>query len=97
MPNHVHAIVRPLAGNSLEAITKSWKQYSSIRINRIRGTKGEIWQSEAFDRIIRDEEHLWRVIQYIGGNPIKAKLPKEEYSLWLRAEWDALGWKFEDR
>jgi putative transposase len=99
MPNHVHAIVRPLdeRAKPLEAIVGSWKQFSARRFNRARGAKGDIWQEETFDRIIRDEEHLWRAIQYIGRNPDLANLSPDAYTLWVRPEWEALGWTFESR
>jgi putative transposase len=58
--------------------------------------KGELWQEESFDRIIRDEEHLWRCIQYIGNNPGRARLPTVEWRRWIRPEWKALGWRFEE-
>lgn len=97
MPNHLHAIIRPLDPevHPLEEIVGSWKQFSSRRINRCLRTHGELWYEESFDRIIRDEEHLWRVMQYIGRNPVKANLPVGAYSLWIRPEWEALGWRFE--
>jgi len=56
---------------------------------------GTIWQKESFDRIIRDPEHLYRVIQYIGRNPAKAGLAANQYLLWIRPSWIQQGWKFE--
>lgn len=96
MPNHVHAIVRPIDHQShpLESLIGGWKQFTTIRINHRNQTTGALWQEECFDRIIRDEEHLWRVIQYIGRNPLRAMLPPEDYALWIRPEWEALGWRF---
>jgi putative transposase len=65
MPNHAHVIIRPTQCelHSLEAIVGSWKQYSSRRINKLLERKGDLWQEESFDRIIRDEEHLYRALQ----------------------------------
>lgn len=99
MPNHVHAIVRPTepARYPLEKIVGGWKQFSARRINEALGIRGELWQSEPFDRIIRDEEHLYRVLQYIGRNPEKAGLSRETCVLWVRPEWEKLGWTFEWR
>ena len=94
MPNHFHAIVRPLGNHSLEDILGSWKKFTSRRINALEGTSTELWQQESFDRIIRDEEHLWRTIQYIGRNPQLAGLTPEACPLWIRPEWQALGWRF---
>jgi putative transposase len=96
MPNHVHAIVRPMQPQThrLENILKSWKSYAGRRINELTGKSGELWQLESYDRIIRDEEHLWHTIQYIGRNPQQAQLPPQTCPRWIRPEWEALGWKF---
>lgn len=97
MPNHVHAVVRPLspATQPLETIMKGWKGRSGRDINLIRNSSGTIWQRESFDRIIRDPEHLYRVIQYIGRNPAKAGLATDHYQLWIRPSWVQQGWNFE--
>jgi REP element-mobilizing transposase RayT len=99
MPNHTHAVVRPLACtvHPLEAIAGSWKQFSAKRINDCTGGKGDLWQEESFDRIVRNEEHLYRCLQYIGRNPSKARLTTNECRLWIRPEWVALGWDFEKK
>jgi hypothetical protein len=65
------------------------------RINLHLGTTGEVWQDECYDRIVRDEEHLYRCLQYIGRNPTMAGLTRDECPLWINPEWLALGWKFE--
>jgi putative transposase len=98
MPNHVHAILRPLACtvHPLETILGSWKQFSSRRINGQSGAKGDLWQQESYDRIVRDEEHLYRCLQYIGRNPAKAGLARNECPIWIRPEWAALGWKLDE-
>jgi putative transposase len=97
MPNHVHVIVRPLSCEveSLERILQSWKRYTSREINRRHGLRGSFWQEESFDRIIRDEEHLYRAVQYIGSNPSKARLDPKRCPRWIRPEWKSMGWKFE--
>jgi REP element-mobilizing transposase RayT len=99
MPNHVHTIVRPLRSEDepLERILQSWKLHTALEINRQFGLQGTLWQEESFDRIIRDEEHLYRAIQYIGANPGKAGgLDREHCPMWIRPEWEELGWKFEN-
>jgi REP element-mobilizing transposase RayT len=97
MPNHVHAVVRPLTPVALplEMVLQQWKGGSSCKINRLLKQSGTLWQRESFDRIIRDEEHLWRVIQYIGRNPRNAGLSPSDVRLWIRPAWTALGWRFE--
>jgi REP element-mobilizing transposase RayT len=99
MANHVHAILRPLQPeiHPLENILGSWKSFTSRHINAVIKTDKAQWQEESYDRIIRDEEHLWRTIQYVGRNPEKAGLPRESCELWIKPEWEALGWMFEWR
>ena len=89
MPNHVHAVVRPLAPATmpLETVLQRWKGASSCDIQRHLRQPGPLWQRESFDRIIRDEEHLYRVIQYIGRNPKNAGLSPGVIPLWLRPTW----------
>jgi len=97
MPNHVHCIVRPLqtSDRDLEDFIGSWKSFSARRINASLKLSGALWQDESYDRIIRNEEHLWKSIQYIGRNPKRANLSAEACHLWLNPEWQNLSWTFE--
>ena len=95
MPNHVHLVVRPFDGFELEDVIGQVKNYSSIKINHRMGSRGALWQDESYDRIIRDEEHLYRVIQYIGRNPTKCGLLHPDAIRWVHAEWIAAGWGVE--
>lgn len=97
MPNHVHLVVRPLQPKThpLESILQSCKRHASREINQQLGRRGTLWQEESFDRILRDEAHLYRAIQYIGRNPSKARLKDGEYVLWMNPEWEKRGWGFE--
>jgi REP element-mobilizing transposase RayT len=98
MPNHVHAIVQPLCPTiyALETILGSWKQFASREINILRQAAGSLWQEEGFDRILRDAEHLYRVLQTIGRNPRNAVLALNECLRWVNPAWVACGWMFED-
>ena len=98
MPNHVHVLVRPFsdAEQPLEAIEQAWKTHSSRGVNRARGVEGQLWQPESFDRIVRDEEHLWRCLQYIGSNPRRATLRAHQTRRWICPAWLAAGWKFDE-
>ena len=96
MPNHCHLIVKPIAGHCLEGILRAWKGYVAWQINRAVGGSGTIWQQESYDRIVRDEEHLYRVVQYIGHNPAKAGLPPDRWYRWIHPRWQQAGWNFVD-
>jgi putative transposase len=98
MPNHVHVVLRPLlpGKDALERILQSRKRQSSREINLLLERSGSLWQEESFDRIIRDEEHLYRCIQYVGSNPRRAGLAPEMCPRWVRPSWHKLGWGFVD-
>jgi hypothetical protein len=68
--------------------------FSSREINAAQGTRGKLWQHESYDRIVRDEEHLWRCLQYIGDNPRRAGLRPHEARCWVSPSWVRTGWKF---
>lgn len=53
-----------------------------------------MWQEESYDRIVRDEEHLWRCVQYIGRNPQQAGLPADQWRRWIDPRWEQAGWGF---
>jgi putative transposase len=72
MPNHVHVILEQLQGWNLGQIVRSWKLFTTRRLNELHGTRGAIWASDYFDRYMRDEDHLQQTIGYVENNPIKA-------------------------
>lgn len=74
MPNHTHAVLRPLAGIDLSKITHSWKSYTSNEINRTLAMSGTLWHKESFDRIIRDQHEFEETIRYVLDNPKVAGL-----------------------
>ncbi len=82
MPNHVHVLVQPVAGQSLSDILHSWKSFSAKAINRLLERTGPVWQEESHDRIVRDLEHLIRCRDYITRNPEMARLREGEFVLY---------------
>ena len=75
MPNHVHVLIETLQ-TPLAEILHGWKSFTAKAANRLLGRQGEFWQTEYFDRFIRDEEHLGKAVRYIEMNPVKAGLVK---------------------
>ena len=96
MPNHVHSIVRPydLDDLALARILHSWKRHSAVKINQELGREGSLWQDECYDRLVRDESHLWNTLQYIGRNAEAAGLDIGECPTWVSPIWDSYGWTF---
>jgi len=75
MPNHVHAVFRPLAKHTLSAILHSWKSYTGVQANRLLGRSGEsFWESESYDHVMRDLEDFARWREYTINNPAAANL-----------------------
>ena len=94
MPNHCHLILRPFDGHELEDLIGAMKGVTARHINTALGQSGELWEQECFDRIIRDTVHLQRIVQYIGDNPEKAGLPRDQWFRWIDSEWQQAGWTF---
>lgn len=69
MPNHVHVLFCPLGDHALATILKSWKGFMAREINKRMGKTGRPWQDEYWDRLIRNEEHFIKVMEYIRENP----------------------------
>jgi putative transposase len=74
MPNHVHVLIEVMPGHSLASIVRKWKTYTAKQANKILGSQGPFWQSDYYDRYIRNEQHLEQAVLYVHGNPVKAGL-----------------------
>jgi putative transposase len=76
MPNHVHGIlmhedvgagyIRPL-----QRVMSTFKAAASRRVG------GKVWQRGYHDRVIRDEEELAALREYIQTNPLRWALDRE--------------------
>ena len=74
MPNHVHTLITPQEGFRLSDIVHSWKSFTAREANLILDRSGSFWQTEYFDRYIRNERHFAAALNYIEDNPVKAGL-----------------------
>ena len=68
MPNHVHILFKLYQGHQLTRIMHSIKSFTSKKINALENRTGRLWQSESYDRLIRDQEHFDNVVRYIIAN-----------------------------
>ncbi len=77
---------------SLGSLIAGFKSAVSKRINAMRGTPGaSLWQRNYYEHIIRDEDSLNRIREYIMHNPLSWSLDREnplckgkdEFDLWL--------------
>jgi len=91
MPTHVHLLFTALENErgepfSLAEIMKGIKGSSARNINKRLGRKGQLWQDESFDRIMRAGE-FQNKLEYIIANPINAGLtsrPGEYRWVWTQ-------------
>jgi putative transposase len=83
MPNHVHVLVQPMPGRGLLKLCESWKLWTARRINAAAGRRGTFWQGEGWDHLLRRPPYLAKFRNYIRLNPVKARLPSTDYTLWL--------------
>ena len=82
MPNHVHMVFVQNNESPLEKLVRSWKSFTSRRINSLMGREGSLWQRDYFDRLVRNEKHFANCLRYIRRNPAKARLPNGEFILY---------------
>jgi len=80
MNNHVHWVFRLFDKNELsqpvylQDVLQSVKRFSANQINKNEGRIGTVWQKESWDTTIRDDEHLYRAVEYTISNPVEAGL-----------------------
>jgi REP element-mobilizing transposase RayT len=75
---HRVAPTKKIQSNSLGAIIGQFKSITTKLINRLRGTiELSIWQRSYYEHIIRNEDELNRVRQYIRDNPVNWETDEE--------------------
>ncbi len=72
MPNHVHIIFELLDGYAQSEILHGWKSYTAHAINKLLGRKGNLWQVDSYNHIIRTEAEYYNQVRYVWNNPVKA-------------------------
>ena len=85
MPNHTHVLFRLRENYAMEAVLKSWKGFTAREINKRNGWQGSLWQKDYWDRLVRNERHLFKCREYIQRNPVKAGLRAGEFVLFERS------------
>jgi len=87
MPNHVHLLVTPAV--PLPKLTKSLKGIMAKRGNAMLTLTGSsFWQEESYDHLVRHEQELEKIRNYIEQNPVRAGLVREASAY----RWSSAGW-----
>ncbi len=71
---------------TLGAIMQSLKGYTAHEANKILNRTGQFWEEESYDREVRNDEELARIIKYVLNNPVKAGLVND----WRDWKWNWL-------
>jgi REP element-mobilizing transposase RayT len=72
MPDHVHLLVEVGQRGSVAEFAHDFRQLSGYRLKLATGKPA--WQISYYDHILRAEEDLDRVANYIWANPVEAGL-----------------------
>jgi len=97
MPNHFHGILlfadafgscatsKPGAASgapTLGTVLRAFKSLSAIAVNKTIGRQGvSLWQRNYYERVIRDEQELDVLRQYVAANPSQGEKDENHPSL----------------
>jgi REP element-mobilizing transposase RayT len=90
MPNHLHIVISP--GSSGIALSKFLNIFKGRTSKVFRESEGfgKLWQRSAYDHIIRTDEDLRGIVEYIRNNPVRGgfteKMDEYPYSKQFNAE-----------
>ncbi len=88
-PTATEQFGQPVAG-SLPTIIRAFKSCTTRRINEMRRTPGaSVWQRNYYEHIIRSEDSLNRIRQYILENPARWSMDRENPNATPREPEDA--------
>ncbi len=87
MPNHAHFVFTlNEKAHSISKIMKSIKGFTARECNKILNRKGQFWQDESYDHILRNEREFENIIYYVLNNPVKAGFVEK----WRDWQWNYL-------
>jgi len=73
---------------SLYIVTKilqDLKSKTALKCNKILNRSGAFWQHESYDHVVRNNQELRRIVEYVLNNPVKAGLTEK---------WDNWKWSY---
>lgn len=72
MPDHVHLLVASERGESVERFMRHFKQLSGHAYKQATGQ--HLWQTSYYDHVLRHEEAIRPIAEYIWANPVRKGL-----------------------
>ena len=90
MPNHLHGIIviadtgrggsrtAPTGPKPLGRLVAAFKTVTTKQLNLVQGTPGQLlWQRNFYEHVIRNDDEMDRVREYIIGNPMQWEIDTE--------------------
>lgn len=74
MPDHLHMLVSP--GNSETPVSHFLHRFKSFTTHEYRtmAQRERLWQTTAYDRVLRGTDDVMTVATYVANNPVRAGL-----------------------
>ena len=77
MPNHLHLLLTPsVSGATVSQFISALKSMST-RLCWKHGITGKVWQGRFYDHILRKNEGIETVVEYILHNPVRKGLVED--------------------
>ena len=73
MPDHLHVVLSPCPGHSALTLIDRYKGLTTHHSWSL-GWRGKLWQPRYYDHLIRREESLVAIIEYVLANPVRKGL-----------------------
>jgi len=92
MTNHVHMLIKQGEVTLNKIFQKVHTKYARY-FNKLRNTKGHVFQGRPGCKIVLNESYLYQLVGYIHRNPVKSGLVKELKSY----NWSSWFWFLENK
>lgn len=67
----------------LDVIMHSLKSWTANQANALLERRGQFWEHESYDHVVRNDEEFHRIVAYVLNNPVKAGLVND----WQEWRW----------
>jgi putative transposase len=77
MPDHIHVVLSATGrGVALPEILRDFKGYTTHLYHEL-GFRGPLWQRSFYDHVVRRQDDLVAICQYVLANPVRRGLVEE--------------------
>ena len=75
--NHFHLVLQPQEGQKISRTIQSLTVAHTWHYHRRHHGSGHVWQGRFKSPVIQDDDHLFTVLRYVEGNPLRANIVKD--------------------